>query len=59
MDCKYVKVARDMAKGAIKDTAGKAAGVQTAVKFDKAQGSAHNDAADMRDVAQKSSGCVA
>jgi uncharacterized protein YjbJ (UPF0337 family) len=55
MDREHVKGARDKAKGAIKDTAGKIAGDQTEVKFDKAQGSAHNDVADMRDVAQKAS----
>ena len=55
MDRESVKGARDKDKGAIKNTAGKVAGGQTEVKFDKAQGSAHNDVADMRDVAQKSS----
>jgi hypothetical protein len=55
MNREYVKVARDKAKGAINDTAGKVAGGQTAVKFDKAQGSAHNDEVDLWDVAQKSS----
>jgi uncharacterized protein YjbJ (UPF0337 family) len=55
MDREHVKGGRDKAKGAIKNTAGKVAGGQTEVKFDKAQGSAHNDVVDMRDVAQRSS----
>jgi len=54
MDREHVKGARDKTKSAIKDTAG-VAGDQTEVKFDKAQGTAHNDVADMRDVAQKAS----
>jgi uncharacterized protein YjbJ (UPF0337 family) len=53
MDREQVKDAPDKAKGAIKDTAGKAAGDQTAVNFDKALGSSHNDEADLRDVARK------
>jgi uncharacterized protein YjbJ (UPF0337 family) len=48
-----VKNASDKAKGAIKDTAGKAAGDQTEVNFDKPLGSSHNDEADLRDVARK------
>jgi uncharacterized protein YjbJ (UPF0337 family) len=48
-----VKGAPDKAKGAIKDTAGKAAGDETEVKFDKPLGSSHNDQADLRDVARK------
>jgi uncharacterized protein YjbJ (UPF0337 family) len=55
MDTEHVKGARDKTKSAIKDTAGKVAGDQTQVKFDKAQGTAHNDVADMRDRAQKAS----
>jgi uncharacterized protein YjbJ (UPF0337 family) len=53
MDREHLKAASDKAKGAIKDTAGKTAGDQTEVKFDKPLGSSHNDEADMRDVARK------
>jgi uncharacterized protein YjbJ (UPF0337 family) len=53
MDRGQVKNASDKAKGAIKDTAGKAAGDQTEVNFDKPLGSSHNDEADLRDVARK------
>jgi uncharacterized protein YjbJ (UPF0337 family) len=56
MDRKHVKGAADQAKGAIKDTAGKITTdkeLQAEVKFDKAQGSSHNDVADMRDVARQ------
>ena len=56
MDREHVKGAADQAKGAIKDTAGKITTdkeLQAEVKFDKAQGSSHNDVADMRDVARQ------
>ena len=56
MDREPVKGAADVTKGAIRDTARKVTGdkeLQAEVKFDKAQGSAHNDVADMRDVARK------
>jgi uncharacterized protein YjbJ (UPF0337 family) len=53
MDREHLKAAPDKAKGAIKDSAGKTAGDQTEVKFDKPLGSSHNDEADMRDVARK------
>ena len=56
MDRKHVKGAADQAKGAIKDTAGKITTdkeLQAEVKFDKAQGSSHNDVADMKDVARE------
>ena len=53
MDREYVKGAPDKAKGAIEDTAGKAAGDQTEINFDKPLGSSHNDKADLRDVARK------
>ena len=53
MDREQAKDAPDKAKGAIKDTAGKAAGDQTEVTFDKPLGSSHNDEADLRDVARK------
>jgi hypothetical protein len=53
MDREQVKGTPDKAKGAIKDTAGKTAGDQTEIDFDKPLGSSHNDEADLRDVAQK------
>jgi len=53
MDREHTKGAPDKAKGAIKGTAGKAAGDETEVKFDKPLGSSHNDQADLRDVARK------
>ena len=53
MDRERVKDAPDKAKGAIKDTVGKAAGDQTEINFDKPLGSSHNDEADLRDVARK------
>ena len=53
MDSQQVKGAPDKAKGAIKDIAGKAAGDQTEINFDKPLGSSHNDEADLRDVARK------
>jgi uncharacterized protein YjbJ (UPF0337 family) len=53
MDREYVKADPDKAKGTVKDTAGKAAGDQTKVKFDKPLGSSHNDEADLRDVARE------
>ena len=56
MDREQVKGTPDVAKGAIRDTARKVTGdkeLQAEVKFDKAQGSSHNDVADMRDVARK------
>ena len=53
MDREHMKGAPDKAKGAIKDTAGKAAGDETELEFDKPLGSSHNDQADLRDVARK------
>jgi len=53
MDREHTKGAPDKAKGAIKGTAGKAAGDETEVKFDKPLGSSRNDQADLRDVARK------
>ena len=53
MDREQVKDVPDKAKDAIKDTAGKAAGDETEVKFDKPLGSSHNDQADLRDVARE------
>jgi uncharacterized protein YjbJ (UPF0337 family) len=53
MDREHVQGAPDKAKGAVEDTAGKAAGDQPEVNFDKPLGSSHNDEADLRDVARK------
>jgi uncharacterized protein YjbJ (UPF0337 family) len=53
MEREHAKGAPNKAEGAIKGTAGKVTGEQVEIKFDKAQGSAHNDVADIRDVAQK------
>lgn len=52
MDREHVKGAADKVKGAIKDTAGKVTGdkeLQTEGKMDKAKGSAHNVAGDVKD----------
>jgi len=52
MDREHIKGAADKAKGAIKDTAGKLSGdkeMQSEGKFDKAKGSAHNVAGDVKD----------
>jgi uncharacterized protein YjbJ (UPF0337 family) len=52
MDREHVKGAADKVKGAIKDTAGKLTGdkkLQSEGKFDKAKGSAHNLAGDVKD----------
>ena len=49
MDREHVKGAADIAKGAIKDTAGKLMGdtkLQSEGKFDKAKGAAHNALGD-------------
>jgi uncharacterized protein YjbJ (UPF0337 family) len=56
MDREHVKGAADKAKGAIKDTAGKVTGdkkLQTEGKIDKAMGSAHNAAGDVKDAIRK------
>jgi uncharacterized protein YjbJ (UPF0337 family) len=56
MDREHVKGAADKVKGAIKDTAGKATGdkqLQTEGKIDKAKGSAHNLAGDVKDAVRK------
>jgi uncharacterized protein YjbJ (UPF0337 family) len=56
MDREQVKGAADKVKGAIKDTAGKATGdkqLQTEGKIDKAKGSAHNLAGDVKDAVRK------
>jgi uncharacterized protein YjbJ (UPF0337 family) len=52
MDREHIKGTAEKAKGAIKDTAGKVTGdkkLQTEGKFDKAKGSAHNVAGDIKD----------
>ncbi len=56
MDREHVKGAAEKAKGAIKDTAGKISGdkdLQTEGKIDKAKGSAHNVAGDIKDAVKK------
>jgi uncharacterized protein YjbJ (UPF0337 family) len=56
MDREHVKGAADRAKGAIKDAAGKVTGdkeLQTEGKMDKAKGSAHNLAGDVKDAVRK------
>ena len=56
MDREHVKGAADKVKGAIKDTAGKVTGdkeLQTEGKMDKAKGSAHNMAGDVKDAVRK------
>jgi len=58
MDREHVKGAADKVKGAIKDTAGKVTGdkkMQSEGKFDKAKGSAHNLAGDVKDAARDAS----
>ena len=58
MDREHVKGASDKAKGAVKDTAGKLMGdkkLQSEGKFDKAKGSAHNLAGDVKDMARDAS----
>jgi uncharacterized protein YjbJ (UPF0337 family) len=52
MDREHVKGAAEKAKSAIKDPAGKVTDdkkLQTEGKFDKAKGSAHNVAGDIKD----------
>jgi uncharacterized protein YjbJ (UPF0337 family) len=55
MDREHVKGAADKVKGAIKDTAGKVTGdrdLEAEGKLDKAKGSAHNLAGDVKDAAR-------
>jgi uncharacterized protein YjbJ (UPF0337 family) len=57
MDREHVKGAAEKAKGTIKDTAGKLTGdkkLQSEGKFDKAKGSAHNVAGDIKDAVKQS-----
>jgi uncharacterized protein YjbJ (UPF0337 family) len=52
MDGEHVKGAADKVKGTIKDAAGKVTGdkkLECEGKFDKAKGSAHNVAGDLKD----------
>jgi uncharacterized protein YjbJ (UPF0337 family) len=56
MDREHVKGAADKVKGAIKDAAGKVTGdkdLQTEGKIDKAKGTAHNVAGDVKDAVRK------
>ena len=55
MDKDHIKGAADKAKGAVKDTAGKVTGdtkMQAEWKVDKAKGTAHNVAGDLKDAAR-------
>ena len=55
MDREHVKGTADKAKGAIKEGAGKLTGdksMETEGKMDKAKGSAHNVAGDIKDTAR-------
>jgi len=57
MDREHIKGIAEKSKGAIKDTAGKVTGdkkIQTEGKFDKAKGSAHNVAGDVKDAVKQS-----
>jgi uncharacterized protein YjbJ (UPF0337 family) len=56
MDREHVKGTADKVKGAIKDTAGKATGdkkLESEGKFDKAKGSVHNIAGDLKDAVKE------
>jgi len=56
MDREHIKGAADKAKGAIKVAAGKVTGdkkLQAEGKVDKAKGSAHNLAGDVKDAIRK------
>jgi uncharacterized protein YjbJ (UPF0337 family) len=57
MDRENVKGAAEKVKGSIKDTAGKAVGdkkMRTEGEVDKAKGSAHNVAGDVKEAVQRS-----
>jgi uncharacterized protein YjbJ (UPF0337 family) len=57
MDREHLKGTAEKAKGAIKDTAGKVTGdkkLQTEGKLDKATGSAHNVAGDVKETVKHS-----
>jgi uncharacterized protein YjbJ (UPF0337 family) len=56
MDREHVKGAGEKVKGAIKDAAGKVTGddkLRAEGKYDKAKGSAHNIAGDVKDAVRK------
>jgi uncharacterized protein YjbJ (UPF0337 family) len=56
MDREHIKGVADKAKGAIKDTAGKATGdkeLQAEGKIDKAKGAAHSAVGDVKDAARE------
>ncbi len=56
MDREHLKGTADKAKGAIKDAAGKVTGdkkLESEGKFDKAKGSAHNVAGDLKDAVKE------
>jgi uncharacterized protein YjbJ (UPF0337 family) len=58
MDREHVKGTAEKAKGTIKDTAGKLTGdkkLQSEGKLDKAKGSAHNVAGDIKDAVKENS----
>ena len=61
MDREHVKGAADKAKGAIKEGAGKLTGdkeLETEGKLDKAKGSAHNVAGDVKDAARDAADAI-
>jgi uncharacterized protein YjbJ (UPF0337 family) len=56
MDREHVKGTTEKVKGTIKDTAGKVTGdrkLQSGGKFDKAKGSAHKVAGDVKDAVKQ------
>jgi len=56
MDREHVKGTADKVKGQIKDTAGKVTGdkkLESEGKLDKAKGSAHNVAGDLKDAVKE------
>jgi uncharacterized protein YjbJ (UPF0337 family) len=58
MDREHVKGTAEKAKGTIKDTAGKVTGdkkLQSEGKLDKAKGSPHNVAGDIKDAVKETS----
>jgi uncharacterized protein YjbJ (UPF0337 family) len=57
MDREHIKGTAEKAKGAIKDTAGKVTGdkkLESEGKLDKARGSAHKVAGDVKDAVKES-----
>jgi uncharacterized protein YjbJ (UPF0337 family) len=58
MDREHIKGTAEKARGGIKDTAGKVTGdkkLQSEGKLDKAKGSAHNVAGDVKDAVKEHS----